>query len=494
MIEFSMEQTCKAALFYFQAGKLDEAERMFRQVLTRQPGHELALRMAGVIAMQRGKQTGGEGAGDAEAEFQWGAKLEIKGEYEKAAGHFRRAIELAPSHPRAHYGLGNVLRSMFDLEGAKEAFEAAIATAPGFAPAYNNLGNVLKDLGEAAEAQEAHEKAARLDPHFAPAFNSLGIYWQERERLDEAIQHFTHAVEIAPNFAAFRSNLAGAYCLAGRAHEAVAEYRLALESQPEAATIHSNLLYTMHLDASVNAQELFLACREWDRRHGAGLMPVNRGYGNDRPVERRLRVGYVSPDFREHAVGRFMLPLLEGHDGNVVETFCYAHGIKADGMTGRLRAAAGNWREITKMSDEEVAERIREDRIDVLVDLTMHAAGCRPLIFARKPAPVQVAYLAYVSTTGMRAMDYRLSDPYLDPVGIDEGVYSEKTVRLPRSYWCYPVPEEAPGVGALPAEGNGYVTFGCLNSFSKVSDETVRLWGKMLLAVKGSRLVIHAPE
>jgi predicted O-linked N-acetylglucosamine transferase (SPINDLY family) len=208
---------------------------------------------------------------------------------------------------------------------------------------------------------------------------------------------------------------------------------------------------------------------------------------------KRLRVGYVSPNFRNHVVGRFLLPLLSNHDHVEFEIFCYSDVARPDPVTGQLRACADVWRETADLSDQALADLIRRDRIDILVDLNMHMEGSRLLAFVCKPAPVQTTYLAYAGTTGVTAIDYRLTDIHLDPPGADESIYSERSVRLATSYWCYPPPGEAPAPGPLPAMSAGHVTFGCLNSFWKINAKVLDVWVAILRGVPGSRLILHAP-
>src|SRR6185312_5932898 len=203
-------------------------------------------------------------------------------------------------------------------------------------------------------------------------------------------------------------------------------------------------------------------------------------------------IGYVSPDMREHPVGRFMLPLLSHHDQARFEVYCYTDVRRTDSLTAALKEHVNVWQQTSSMNDEDLADLIRADAIDILVDLTMHMKGSRLLAFARKPAPVQVTYLAYCSTTGLDAIDYRLSDPYLDPPGSDESVYSEKTVRLPKSYWCYIAAADAPPVGPLPAATRGTISFGCLNNYCKVTPPAFDAWCEILRRVPGSRLLLHA--
>ncbi|HMD52957.1 MAG TPA: hypothetical protein VKJ65_00200, partial [Phycisphaerae bacterium] len=231
----------------------------------------------------------------------------------------------------------------------------------------------------------------------------------------------------------------------------------------------------------------------WNALYAAPLRRFIQPHPNDRNPDRRLRIGYVSPDFRQHVVGRNLLPLLQRHDRANFEIFCYSNVIHADSMTEKLRSHADQWRNITDQTDQSAAQMIRNDRIDILVDMSLHMAGNRLLIFAAKPAPVQATFMGYPGSTGLETVDYRLTDPYLDPPGMFDAFYSEKSIRLPETFWCYdPLAEEA-SVNELPALKNNYITFGCLNNFCKVNDDVIALWGKVFTAIPDSRLLLSAP-
>ena len=233
----------------------------------------------------------------------------------------------------------------------------------------------------------------------------------------------------------------------------------------------------------------------WNALHAQKLKNEIHPHENDRTRDRRLRIGYVGADFREHCQSLFTIPLLSNHDRKNFEVFCYAHVSRPDATTERIRGYCDGWRSIVGMRDDEVAKKIRDDRIDILVDLTMHMSLGRSLVFARKPAPVQAAWLAYPGTTGLSAMDYRLTDPYLDPPSTGSGQagtrdhdYCETSIRLADTFWCYdPLCEELE-IGDAPAIRNGYITFGCLNNFCKARPKTLELWARILSAAPNSRL------
>ena len=249
----------------------------------------------------------------------------------------------------------------------------------------------------------------------------------------------------------------------------------------------------MHYHPDYDAQALLAEHRDWARRYAEPLAAEIRPHDNDRAPARKLRVGFVSPDFRDHPVGQLLLPLFSHHDRRQTEIVCYCDVRAADAVTTKLKALADGWHDVVGLSDPQVADRIRGDRIDILVDLALHTADNRLLVFARKPAPVQVTMLGMPSTTGLATIDYRLTDPYLDPPGASDGDYTERSIRLPHCFWCYQPPEEAPPVGALPAWKSGFVTFGCLNQFAKVSRPALEVWVRILQSLPASRLVLHAP-
>ena len=228
-------------------------------------------------------------------------------------------------------------------------------------------------------------------------------------------------------------------------------------------------------------------------RHAAGLKPATASRDKYAPQNRRLRIGYVSPDFRVHPVGRFLLPLLENHDRQKFEIYCYASVVWPDDLTIRIQRHADVWRDICELTDEEAAQLVRNDRIDILIDLTMHMAGGRPRLFARKPAPVQATYLAYAGTMGMDAIEFRITDPYLDPPGHFGTNFCERPIRLAKTYWCYQPPIDSIQIPPLPANSGAPVTFGCLNNFSKVTDATLETWAEIMGRAPRSRLLLHAP-
>jgi predicted O-linked N-acetylglucosamine transferase (SPINDLY family) len=378
---------------------------------------------------------------------------------DEAVACYRRALELKPDYAEAHSNLGVALNDQRKLEAAVACYRRALELKPDYAEAHGNLGNALNDQG----------------------------------KLDEAVACYRRALELKPDYAGARCNLGNALKDQGKLDEAVACYRRVLELKPDYAGVHSNLLYIRLFCPGYDAQAIFEEHRRWSRQHAEPLARFIQPHCNDRSLHRRLRIGYVSPDFRNHAASFFLVALLSAHDHQNFEIFCYADVACPDRITARLRSYADVWQNITGLTDEQVAQLVRQDKIDILVDLSMHTAGNRLLVFARKPAPVQVCWLN-PGTTGLSTIDYRLTDPYIDPPGLHDHDYSEESVRLPDTFWCYDPLASEPAVNALPALENGYITFGCLNNFCKVNVSVLKLWAQVLKAVDGSRLMLLAAE
>jgi predicted O-linked N-acetylglucosamine transferase (SPINDLY family) len=428
----------------------------------------------------------------AEAHNNLGLALQGNGKLDEALAWFQRALELKPDYAEAHNNLGVAWKDQWKLDEAVACYRRALQLKPDFAQAHNNLGVALKNQGKWEEAVACCRRAIELKPDFAQAYSNLGNALKNQGNLDEAVACYRRALELKPDFAEVYINLGYAVKDQGNLEEAVACYRRAVELKPDFVKAHSNLLYTQTFCPGCDPQALYEEHRRWNQQHAAPLAKFIQPHANDRSAGRPLRVGYVSPDFRRHPVGRFLLPLLESHDRERFQIYCYASVRIPDTATDACRGHAGVWRNVLGLSDERVAQTIREDQVDILVDLTMHMSENRLLVFARKPAPVQVTYLAYCGTTGLNTMDYRLTDPYLDPPGCDTPFYCEQSICLPETYWCYRAALETPPAGALPALQTGHFSFGCLNNFCKVTPAALAAWSRLLLAVPGSRLFLHA--
>jgi predicted O-linked N-acetylglucosamine transferase (SPINDLY family) len=424
-----------------------------------------------------------------------GNALKDQGELDDAVDCYRHALQLAPGYHLAHNNLGNALKHQGKLDEAVACFRHALQLAPDYAEAHSNLGNALEDLGRFEEAVDCYRHALRLRPDLVEAHVNLGNALKRQMKLDEAVACYRHALQLAPNLAVAHNNLGNALKDLGELDEAIACYRHALQLAPDYVEAHSSLVYALLYHPDCDADSHLREAQRWHERHAEQLARFEQPHENDPDPDRRLRVGYVSPNFRDHALGFFLVPLLSNHDRNQVEVYCYSGVIRPDPITDRLRACTDVWRSTVGLTDSSLAALIQDDRIDILVDITLHMEGSRLLTFARRPAPVQVTWLGYPGTTGLSAIRYRLTDPHLDPPDATDTLYTERSVYLPDSFWCYdPLAPDVVPVNELPALGGKPFTFGCLNNFCKVNSATLALWVSVLQAVPGSRLLLLAPS
>jgi len=485
-------------------GELGEAVAAYRQAISLRLDYADAYNNLGVALRDQGlvdeaiaayRRAIALNAECAEAFNNLGFTLNDKGQREEAIASIRRAIALKPEYVEAHRNLANTLRTTGRLDEAVAAYHLAINLKPDAPEVHNNLGVALSELGRLDEAIVAYRQAIALRPDCAEVFNNLGIALNAKEQADEAIAAYRQAIALQPNYAQAHSNLGNTLKNGGKIDEAIAAFRQATVQDPQNAALASNLVYVLHLDPKSTPATLAEEHRRWNERHARPLPKFSHcpPTGAD-AGQRRLRVGYVSPDFREHCASFFLLPLLSSHDHKNFEIMCYSNAGRPDAVTQQLRGFADGWRDVFTLSDEELARTIHNDHIDVLVDLTLHMINGRLLTFARKPAPVQVAWLGYPGTTGLETMDYRLTDSFLDPPELDDAFYSEKSIRLPASFWCYdPRVDDLP-VGKLPALNERRVTFGCLNNFCKVNADVLKLWAAVLMKTCNSRILILSPQ
>src|SRR5208337_782183 len=333
---------------------------------------------------------------------------------------------------------------------AEQLYLQILQVDPNEVDALHLLGVIAGQTGRDNLAIDYLNAALRLKPDFAGAHNNLGNVFIIQRKLPEAVASFQEAVRLQPDFVMAHNNLGNALREQGRLDDAIAAFRTALRLKPESAHIHSNLVLTLNYHPHYDAGAFHEECRRWHQRHAEPFKKLIRPHCNVPDRERRLRIGYVSPEFRDHVNSFFMVPLLSSHDHRQCEIFCYADVAHPHSITERLCGYADVWRSTVGLSDQQVADLVRSDRIDILVDLAMHMANNRLLVFARKPAPIEVAWLAYPGTTGLSTMDYRLTDPYLDPPGVVDAFYAEESLRLPDTFWCYDPLTDQPPVKPLP--------------------------------------------
>jgi len=402
----------------------------------------------------------------------------------------RRMLLQRPRDGDALHLLGSVVMRQGRHAEAVTLLHEVIALQPKAMEAHFNLGTACLNLGQFQRAADHFAKAAELRPEFAEAFLGLGNALKAANAPDAAEDAYRHALRLNPQSAETFYNLGNLCHQLGRSDDAVECYRRAFELQPAFVTAHSNYVYALNFVPGPTPDEVFAAHLEWARRHAEPLTLAAPGFDCDASPDRPLRIGYVSPNFREHAVSYFFESVLARHDRRLFHAVCYSDVLRDDTVTARLKQSAASWRDCAGDSDERLAQRIRADQIDILVDLTGHTERNRLQLFARRPAPVQITWNGYANTTGMSAMDFRISDPVVDPPGMTERFHSEQLLRLPDVYMVYCPPADAPPVGELPAARGGPVTFGSMNALSKLSEPVVKLWARILQALPEAGLLL----
>ena len=453
-----------------EAGLLQAAEHAFRKALALQPKLWDAHNNLGLLLHRLGMN-------------------------EAAEQSLRRALEIEPRSPAALTNLGMVLRAQNRTVEATEAYREALSLNPGDAATLTNLGNALSDLGRHEEAIACFRDAVAAAPDYADAYCNWGAQCLRLRRPKEAVDKFRAALAADPTLPEAQNGLSSALHDSGRLEEAIEADRRALLLRPDDPGAHSHLLFSLMHSTEIAPAQVFAEHRAWAQRHAAAFYPVSVGYANAPQPERRLRIGYVSGDFRHHSVAQFFEPVLARHDRGGFEIFCYYNFSHADETTARLRRSAGHWREIASLGDDAVADLVRADRIDVLVDLSGHTRYNRLLVFARKPAPVQATWLGYLNTTGLDTMDYRVTDARASPEGALDTLHTERLVRLPDCQWCYQPPPDCPPVALPPAvRERRPVTFAVFCTLPKIGPRVIALWSRLLERVPGSRLMVVAPD
>ena len=409
------------------------------------------------------------------------------GRLDEALASYRQALAVDPGFAKAHSNLGSALQQLGRLDEALDSHHRALHFEPGSAEAQHNLGNTLQLLGRLDEALECYRRALAIDPAFASAHVNLGNALKELGRMDEAAGSYRQALAITPDSAEAHYNLGTMQQAVGQLDEAVVSYRKALVSKPDYVEAGRSILYAMLNVPGLSPGDLFAEHLRFAEAHTRRIAQPTAPLSNDANPDRRLRVGYLSSDFRNHPVASNVLPVLCAHDPAEFEIFCYADVPRADAMTARLQACANHWRSIVGKPDAEVAAMVRADGIDLLVCLAGHFDHNRPLICAHRAAPVQVSFHDG-ATSGLREMDYWLTDGFLHPAETQE-MFSEQLHRLP-VFYQWPAIEEAPPVAPLPAARAGFITFASFNSPTKLNGQVIGLWAEVLKSNPGSKLLL----
>ncbi len=528
-----MTSALQQAISLHRAGNLDQAEPLYRQILAREPHNPDALQFLGLLLDHRGRhesavqliqQAIAISPTIAHYHNNLGEALRKCSRSHEAAAAFRQALSLRPDNPVSWYNLGLVLAELKQFAEAVDAYHQAILHHRNFAEAYNNLAIALVALDRTDQAIAAYktaievaptapfsyinlamllarlrrydeaiplgEKATQLNPTHAETHYNLGILFFERGRIADAIACFGKTIELDPRHALAHNNAGNLFREIGEPDRALDFIRrsLAIHFDP---SLYINLVSTLYHSPESPPALVRQEHERWTELTTAALTPYST-WANDRTADRRLRIGYVSPDFREHSVAYFLEPILANHDPRHVEVFCYSDVKEPDNLTTRLKSLAHTWRDVTALSHEQLAERIRTDAIDLLIDLAGQTTGSRLAAFALRPAPIQITYLGYPNTTGVKQIDYKITDRHADPPETTETFYTERLLRLPETFLCYRIPRTLPDISPLPALKTSSITFACFNPISKINPQVAALWSRILAEVPNSRLLIKS--
>lgn len=413
---------------------------------------------------------------------------EREGRLQQAAQMYAQIIQQIPDQVDALHRLGLLMMRVGQMKEARELVTRAARASPTTAELFNNLAVINQAMGLMDDAGRCLEEALRLKPDYAEAMNNLGALMGERGVLSTSVKLIRQATELRPGYVDALNNLGNALMRQGLVADALRSYEQAIATNPDHVSARSNYLLTLHYANLKSSAEVFQEHVRWGKRL-VELAGPTQPHENDRSPDRKLRVGYLSSDFRAHSVCYFILSVLKAHDRQQVEVVCYADVAKTDAMTEQVRAVADVWRPVAGMPGVQLANRIREDKIDILVDLSGHTSGNRLPVFARRPAPIQISWLGYPDTTGLPTMQYRFTDPLADPVGEPQSLTTETLIRIEPCAWCYQPPDDSPPIDRKPSD---VIRFGSFNALAKVSDESIRLWAKVLEAVPNAKMVVKA--
>jgi len=484
-------------------GRLEDAEASYKKAIVIKPEDEESHYNLGITLKELGRLEDAKTSYKkaiairpdyAEAYSNLGLTLQELGRLEEAAMSYRKAIALKPESAKTHSNLGITLQALLRLEEAEISYKKAIALNPEFAEAYSNLGITLHALLRLEDAEICYKKAIALNPKFAEAFSNFGATLKDLGRLAEAETSYKKAIALNPELAtakqnyslllAFMSNYTDLHKFSD---DALKHAQLNCSNANELLKIWEARLFTYIYHPDLSAQEICDEHKRWGNQFAS--LGQEAFADHDRTPKRRLRIGYVSPDFRGHTCRFYFEPLFSQHDHTNFELFAYSSVLHEDEHTQRFKPYFDHWRDIHRLSDEAAAQMIRQDKIDILVDGCGHMMDTRLTVFAHKPAPIQVTWLGSAWTTGLPQMDYVLFDPYMAPEGT---AASEQIVRLPRTWAAFRPGERATqaSVKASPAITNGYVTFGYSGRSERLNHRVFNAWGRILARLPEARLVL----
>ena len=443
------------------------AENLYKKILKTDPNHFESIFLLGSLSAQTKN-------------------------FNEAKQLLEKAIQINPDYADAHNNFGNVLIELGDYQKAMGCFQKTIEIQPNFTQAHSNLGIVLKELGDYQKAISCFQKAIEIQPNFAQAHNNLGTAFKELEEYQKAMSCYQEAIKIEPNNADAHYNLGIVFKELGEYQKAIICNEKAINLKPDYVRAYSNMMLTSLLLEKVDPKDYLAKTKKFR----LSLKPINSDlllkYKFDNRPE-KLKIGFVSGDFQQHPVGFFLLDTLKNLKDKNLELIAYSNSQKKDNLSVKLKSHFTNWREITNQSDKKVVNQIREDGIHILFDLSGYSAKNRLPIFINKPAPIQISWAGFLASTGIPEVDYIIGDPYVTPKD-NANHFAEKIFCLPNIWCCFSVPEFEVKINEPPAIKNRYITFGCFNNLSKINNEVIALWSKILKAIPKSKIFLKTKQ
>lgn len=404
---------------------------------------------------------------------------------------YQEALVHCPTSASAYYNLGVSYAELRKTGKALVNYSLAVHFNPRCAEAYNNMGVIYKEQENLEKSLKCYHAALQCNPRFAQTLNNLGVAYTTTGHLTEALEYLSRAVAVAPTYAEAYNNLGWLFWDHGDMAQALRMYERCIELSPSSKNPSQNRLLALNYLHDVSPERVFEAHKAWGERFSNELGLPFTEWHVTRNSRRKLRIGYISPDFFQHSVSFFAQALLEHRTQDMFDVILYSNTTREDDKTELFKTMVpeGCWRKIVGQTAHEVANMIREDRIDILVELAGHTANNRLDVIALKPAPVQITYIGYNNTTGLGAVDYRITDAVVDPLDTEQP-FSEELIRLPGCFLCYTPPARYPDVDQLPALREGFITFGSFSCLAKIGQPCIALWARVLREVPGSRLLV----
>ncbi|WOL03503.1 hypothetical protein Cni_G12223 [Canna indica] len=469
------EAYCNMGVIYKNRGDLEAAIACYERCLTVSPNFEIAKNNMAIALTDLG------------------TKVKLDGDINQGVEYYKKALFYNWHYADAMYNLGVAYGEMLKFDMAVVFYELALHFNPHCAEACNNLGVIYKDRDNLDKAVECYQMALSIKPNFSQSLNNLGVVFTVQGKMDAAAIMIEKAIIANPTYAEAYNNLGWVlYRDVGNIGLAIEAYERCLQIDPDSRNAGQNRLLAMnYIDEGLD-DKLFEAHREWGRRF-MNQYPQYTSWDNPKDMERPLIVGYVSPDYFTHSVSYFIEAPLSHHDNANYKVVVYSAVVKADAKTlkfkDRVLKKGGLWRDIYGVDEKKVASMVRDDKVDILVELTGHTANNKLGMMACRPAPVQVTWIGYPNTTGLPTVDYRITDQLADPLNTKQK-HVEELVRLPDCFLCYTPSPEAGPVCPTPALSNGFITFGSFNNLAKITPKVLRVWATILRAVPNSRLIV----